>query len=196
MKVAVIGANGQLGSDLVIAFTAAGDSVQSLMHADIELAEVKSVSSVLSGLHPDVIVNTAAMHNVENCERDPARAYAVNAIGSQNLARAANELPALLVHVSTDYVFDGNKRTPYEETDATLPLNVYGNTKLAGEYYIQSIAKRHQIIRTSAIYGKAPCRAKSGLNFVETMLKFAREKGKVRVVDDEFVSPTFSAEIA
>jgi dTDP-4-dehydrorhamnose reductase len=196
MKVAVIGANGQLGSDVVAAFSAAGDSVQSLTHADIELAEMESVSNVLEKLRPDVIVNTAAMHNVDKCEQDPLTAYAVNGIGSRNLAHVANQVAASLIHVSTDYVFDGNKRTPYEETDAPLPLNVYGNTKLAGEYYVRSIAKRHQVLRTSGIYGKEPCRAKGGLNFVEIMLKLAREKGKVRVVDDEFVSPTFTGEIA
>jgi len=196
MKVAVIGGNGQLGSDVVAAFAAAGDSVESLSHADIELAELESVSGVLRKLRPEVIVNTAAMHHVDKCEQDPARAYAVNGIGSRNLAHAANEVSALLVHVSTDYVFDGNKRTPYEETDPPLPLNVYGNTKLAGEYYVRSIAQRHQVLRTSGIYGKEPCRAKGGLNFVEMMLKLARERGRVRVVDDEFVSPTFTAEIA
>lgn len=196
MKVAVIGGNGQLGSDVVSAFSAAGDAVQGLSHADIELADLESVSGVLGKLRPDVIVNTAAMHHVDKCEQDPSKAYATNGIGSRNLALVANELAALLIHVSTDYVFDGNKRTPYEETDAPLPLNVYGNTKLAGEYYVRSIAKRHQVLRTSGIYGKEPCRAKGGLNFVEIMLKLAREKGKVRVVDDEFVSPTFTAEIA
>jgi dTDP-4-dehydrorhamnose reductase len=141
-------------------------------------------------------VNTAAMHNVDKCEQDPRKAYAVNGVGSRNLAQVANDLGALLVHVSTDYVFDGNKKAPYEETDAPLPLNVYGNTKLAGEYYVRSIAKRHQVVRTSGIYGTEPCRAKGGLNFVELMLKVAHEKGIVRVVDDEFVSPTFTAEIA
>jgi dTDP-4-dehydrorhamnose reductase len=196
MKVAVIGANGQLGSDVGSAFSAAGDSVQNLTHADLELAEMESVSRALRELRPDLIVNTAAMHNVDKCEQDPAKAYAVNGIGCRNLALIANEFAALLVHVSTDYVFDGSKRTPYEEADAPLPLDVYGNTKLAGEYYVRSIAKRHQVLRTSGIYGKQPCRAKGGLNFVEIMLKLAREKGKVRVVDDEFVSPTFTAEIA
>jgi dTDP-4-dehydrorhamnose reductase len=196
MKVAVIGGNGQLGTDVVAAFSEAGDSVLSLGHADIELTEYESVSGAIGKLRPEVIVNTAAMHHVDKCEQDPAKAYAVNGIGSRNLANAANEVSALLIHVSTDYVFDGNKRTPYEETDAPLPLNVYGNTKLAGEYYVRSIAKRHQVLRTSGIYGKAPCRAKGGLNFVEIMLKLAREKGKVRVVDDEFVSPTFTGEIA
>lgn len=118
MKIAVIGSNGQLGNDVVSAFSAAGDSVQSLTHADIELADLESVSEVLRKLRPEVIVNTAAMHHVEKCEQDPARAYAVNSIGSRNLALVANEVMALLIYISTDYVFDGSKQTPYEETDA------------------------------------------------------------------------------
>jgi dTDP-4-dehydrorhamnose reductase len=196
MKVAVIGANGQLGSDVAAAFSAAGDAVTGIVHGEMEISELASVRSVLRVAVPEVIVNTAAMHHVEQCEQDPARAYAVNAIGARNLAQVANELKALLVHVSTDYVFDGGKRTPYEETDAPLPLNAYGNTKLAGEYFVRSVAARNQVVRTSGLYGKRPCRAKGGLNFVELMLKLAREKGKVRVVDDEFVTPTFTAELA
>jgi dTDP-4-dehydrorhamnose reductase len=196
MNVAVIGANGQLGSDIVDAFSAAGDTVTPLTHAGIEISELESVRSALHAARPAVIVNTAAMHHVEQCEQDPAKAYAVNAIGARNLALVANELGALLVQVSTDYVFDGCKRTPYEETDIPLPLNAYGNTKLAGEYFVRSLASRCQVLRTSGLYGKRPCRAKGGLNFVDLMLKLAREKGKVRVVDDEFVTPTFTAELA
>lgn len=196
MKVAVIGANGQLGNDMVAAFRAAGDSVEALTHTDVEISDADSVAAVFGKLGPDVIVNTAAMHHVDKCEQDPAKAYAVNGIGSRNLARSANDIGALLIHISTDYVFDGIKNTPYEESDNPLPLNVYGNTKLAGEYYVRSIANRHQVLRTSGIYGTFPCRAKGGLNFVETMLKLAREKGKVRVVGDEYVSPTFTPEIA
>jgi dTDP-4-dehydrorhamnose reductase len=196
MNVVVIGADGQLGSDVVSAFSAAGDAVTALTHAGIEIFEHESVHAALDALHPDVIVNTAAMHHVEQCEQDPSKAYAVNAIGARNLAQIANETGALLVHVSTDYVFDGCKRTPYEETDAPLPLNAYGNTKLAGEHFVRSVAARHQVLRTSGLYGKRPCRAKGGLNFVELMLKLARERGRVRVVQDEFVTPTFTAELA
>ncbi len=196
MNVAVIGANGQLGADIVFAFSAAGDTVAALTHAGIEISELESVKSALHAARPEVIVNTAAMHHVERCEQDPAKAYAVNALGARNLAQVANELDALLVQVSTDYVFDGCKRAPYEETDAPLPLNAYGSTKLAGEYFVRSLAARFQVLRTSGLYGKQPCRAKGGLNFVELMLKLAREKGRVRVVDDEFVTPTFTAELA
>src|SRR2546425_1631750 len=183
MRVAVIGANGQLGSDVSLAFSAAGDTVAGFTHAVIEVSELESVADVLRHLCPHVIVNTAAMHSVEQCEQDPAKAYAVNAIGARNLAQIANQLNALLIHVSTDYVFDGFKRAPYQEDDVPLPLSVYGNTKLAGEHFVRSLGTRHQVLRTSGLYGKHPCRAKGGLNFVELMLKLAREKGRVRVVD-------------
>lgn len=196
MKITVIGANGQLGSDVVKAFALAGDEVFSLTHTDIDLASMDSVGARMQGIRPDVVVNTAAMHHVENCEKDPALAFAVNGIGARNLAMAAKEVNATVIHVSTDYVFDGAKRSPYEEEDVPNPLNVYGNTKLAGEHFVRSMADKHFVVRTSAIYGKSPCRAKGGLNFIELMLKLARERGEVKVVDSEFVTPTSTVEIA
>jgi dTDP-4-dehydrorhamnose reductase len=196
MKVAVVGANGQLGSDLVTEFAANGDHVISLTHADLDVASLESVKSCLHGYQPETVINTAAMHHVEDCEAQPAQAYAVNAIGSRNLALVAGELEALLIHVSTDYVFDGRKNKPYVEEDTPLPLNVYGNSKLAGEHFVRSLSPRHLILRTSALYGSHRCRAKRGENFVNLMLKLARERGRVRVVDDEFVSPTSTLELA
>ena len=196
MKIAVIGADGQLGTDVVGAFSANGDDVSGLTHADIELSEKDSVLNRLTALQPKIVVNTAAMHHVDKCEQEPAKAWAVNGLGARNLALAAKEVRATLMHVSTDYVFDGEKRSPYEESDAPRPLNSYGNSKLSGEYFVRSTVPEHFVLRTSAIYGKSPCRAKGGLNFVELMLKLARERGKVRVVDSEFVTPTRTMEIA
>lgn len=196
MKVAVIGGDGQLGTDVVRAFLNHGDEVTALTHSDIELSNAESASNCLRRLQPQLIVNTAAMHNVESCERDPERAFAVNGAGARNVAHTAREVNAVLMHVSTDYVFDGGKGSPYAETDAPCPLNVYGNTKLAGEYFVRSTWERHFVLRTSAIYGMHPCRAKGGLNFVELMLKLAKERGVVRVVDSEFVTPTPTTELA
>ena len=196
MKIAVIGANGQLGSDLVAAFTGNGDVVSALTHSDIEIANRDSVSHVLQEIHPQVIVNTAAMHHVENCELEPEKAFAVNALGPRNLAIMARDLSAVLMHVSTDYVFDGSKGSPYVEEDAPRPLNAYGITKLAGEYFVRAMTARHFVIRTSALYGGSRCRAKGGLNFVELMLKLAKERGAVRVVDSEVVTPTSTAELS
>jgi len=196
MKIAVIGGEGQLGTDVVRAFADNSDVVSSLTHSEIELSNLESVSGRLQEIRPDIVVNTAAMHHVDNCEREPEKAFAVNGIGARNLATVSRDIGAVLMHVSTDYVFDGSKGNPYIEEDAPRPLNVYGNTKLAGEYFVRSTAQKHFVVRTSAIYGKSPCRAKGGLNFIELMLKLAKERGEVRVVDSEFVTPTPTKELA
>jgi dTDP-4-dehydrorhamnose reductase len=196
VKVAVIGANGQLGSDVAAAFERNGDTVFPLTHAEIELSSLDSISKCLGELQPQLVVNTAAMHHVERCEQEPEKAFAVNGLGSRNLAMQARALGAVLMHVSTDYVFDGSKGSPYVEQDAPRPLSVYGNTKLAGEYFVRATAPKHFVLRTSALYGKKPCRAKGGLNFIELMLKLARERGEVKVVDNEFVTPTATDELA
>jgi dTDP-4-dehydrorhamnose reductase len=196
MRVAVIGANGQLGRDVCDVFLSAQHQVFPLTHSELELDSQESVLHALEGLRADVVVNTAAFHNVEKCESEPGRAFAVNAIGARNVAAATEKLNAALVHISTDYVFDGAKNVPYIEDDAPFPLSVYGNSKLAGEYFVRCSNPRHFVLRVSAIYGRSPCRAKGGLNFVENMLKLAKERDQLRVVNDEFVSPTPTAEIA
>jgi dTDP-4-dehydrorhamnose reductase len=196
MNVVVIGANGQLGTDVVAAFSKNYDAVHALTHADIEISDLDSVSRVLENLRPQVVINTAAMHHVESCERDPQKAFAINAIGAKNLAIVSRGVGAVLMHVSTDYVFDGSKGAPYIEDDTPMPLNAYGITKLAGEHFVRSTTDKHFVIRTSGLYGHSPCRAKGGLNFIELMLKLARERGEVRVVGSEVVSPTSTAELA
>jgi dTDP-4-dehydrorhamnose reductase len=196
MKVAVIGANGQLGSDLVAAFSDNGDAVCGLTHAEIEISDLDSVSHALEAIRPQVIVNTAAMHNVEKCESEPEKAFAVNALGPKNLAIASRDMGAALMHVSTDYVFDGSKGSPYVEEDNPIPLSTYGITKLAGEHFARTTTARHFVIRTSGLYGKSPCRAKGGLNFIELMLKLAKERPEVRVVDSEVITPTSTVELA
>ncbi len=196
MKVAVIGGNGQLGRDVSAAFSAEGYTVTSLTHEDLEISSLESVRTALGSLHPEIVVNTAAYHNVDKCEAEPALAFAINGLGARNLAQVTAETGATLLHVSTDYVFDGKKNTPYVEDDMPAPLNVYGNTKLSGEFFVRSTNPRHFVVRASAIYGENPCRAKGGLNFVELMLKLSRERKELRVVDDEFVTPTPTAQIA
>lgn len=143
-----------------------------------------------------MVVNTSAFHHVEKCEAEPALAFAINAIGARNLAQVTKDSGATLLHISTDYVFDGRRNSPYVEEDAPCPLNVYGNTKLAGEFFVRCTNPRHFIVRTSAIYGANPCRAKGGLNFIELMLKLSQERKELRVVDDEFVTPTPTEQIA
>jgi dTDP-4-dehydrorhamnose reductase len=196
MKVAVIGANGQLGQDVVRAFALQGDAVRSFNHQDVELSSLDSVVACLRSAQSEVVVNTAAMHHVENCEQQPARAHEVNVVGAKNLATATRDLGSVLIHVSTDYVFDGKKGQPYVESDEARPLNVYGRTKLEGEQFVQEINPGHYVLRTAALYGSHPCRAKGGQNFVDLMLRLARERGRVRVVDSEFTTPTATADVA
>jgi len=196
MKVAVLGANGQLGSDVCAAFRHAGDTVLELTHAEVELRSSDSVEAALSTHAPDFVVNTAAMHHVEKCEADPIAAFSVNAVGARNVAVWANRAGAKVAYVSTDYVFDGEKSSPYVETDVASPLNAYGITKLGGEHFTAAAAERYFVLRVSAIYGLRPCRAKGGLNFVELMLKLSRERDGLRVVDNEFVTPTPTVQIA
>jgi dTDP-4-dehydrorhamnose reductase len=196
VKVAVVGANGQLGRDVAEAFAENGDAVLSLSHSDIEISDLDSVTRILRDLKPELIVNTAAVHHVERCEQDPGSAFAVNALGPRNLAMVGQDLNAIVMQVSTDYVFDGDKMEPYQEDDAPRPLNTYGNTKLAGEHFVRSTCDRHFVLRTSGLYGKHPCRGKGGLNFVDLMLKLGKERGKVRVVDSEKVTPTSTYDLA
>jgi len=196
VKIAIIGASGQLGTDTVAAFHAAEHQVTALDHAAVEVSSIQSVKEALEGIRPEIVVNTAAFHHVEKCEADPAQAFAMNGLGARNVAQVADSLGAKTVHISTDYVFDGAQQVAYAEEDAPAPLNVYGNTKLSGEYFVRGTTSRHFVVRVSAIYGANPCRAKGGLNFVELMLKLSREREEVRVVDDEFVSPTPTVDIA
>ncbi len=196
MKVAVIGANGQLGCDVCTAFSNSGHEVIPFNHDVLDITDFNTVRAKLEQTRPHVIVNTAAMHNVEACEATPLKALEVNGIGVRNLALLSNELDSVLFHISTDYVFDGKKKAPYIETDYPLPLNAYGTSKLCGENFVRVITKKHFVVRVSGLYGTNPCRAKSGTNFVQLMLRLAREREEVRVVDDEELTPTFTEDIA
>lgn len=199
MKVLVIGAAGQLGKDVCRVFSDVevieADLSDAAVHVDLcEPADVRSL--VVDNVHPDVVINTAAAHNVPDCEKKPALAFAVNASAVRDLAKACREARARLVHISTDYVFGNGARRPYVENDLPAPLSVYGASKIAGEYLAAAECPDHLIVRTSAIYGHAPCRAKGGKNFVELMLHLAATRGSVKVVTDEIVSPTFTLALA
>ena len=196
MKIAVIGADGQLGTDICAAVDKAGFELIRLTIEHIDVSKMESVSTVLKEINPQLVINTAAYHHVEQCEDNPVKAFEVNAVGARNLALVCNDVDAALMHISTDYVFDGKKRAPYVETDKPMPLNVYANTKLSGEHFVEAIAKKYYVLRVSGIYGKAPCIGKGGMNFVELMVKLSREREEVRVVDNEFLTPTSTLEIA
>ncbi len=194
MKVAIIGSNGQLGTDLSEIFSAKHD-VTGLTHADIEISDIDNVKKVFSEMKPDVVLCTAAAHNVPKCESEPDVAFRINGIGSLNLAKVSADLGFKLVQYSTDYVFDGRKMKPYVETDAVFPQSVYAVTKYCGEQFIQNYCTKFFVVRVSGIYGKIPCRAKGG-NFISTMVKLSKEKPEVRVVKDEILTPTPTREIA
>ncbi len=194
MKIVIIGANGQLGSELHEHLNDR-HAVIGLTHPDIEITNIDNVNSVLSDIKPDVILNTAAYHNLAECEKYPDISFQVNAIGALNLAKIASDIGSVLVHYSTDYVFDGQKKEPYVEKDLTNPLNIYAMTKLNGEILIKNYCTRYFIIRISGIYGKTVCRAKGG-NFITTMRKADRERDVVKVVNDEILTPTPVSEIA
>jgi dTDP-4-dehydrorhamnose reductase len=195
MRVAVIGANGQLGTDLCRVFAGQKVSVLPLTRREIDVSDSTQVDRVLGALQADVVISTAAFHKVEECEKQPAQSFAVNAVGPRNLALACRQSNAVLVHFSTDYVFDGSERHPYAESDLPRPLNVYGVSKLAGEHMARLTWERHFVVRTCGLYGVAGSAGKGG-NFVETMLKKAGEGAPIRVVDDQVLTPTFTGDIA
>jgi dTDP-4-dehydrorhamnose reductase len=193
MKTLIIGSNGQLGCDLTEVFSA--DEIVPLTHDDIDIADMERSRKVLESHHPGVVINTAAYHNVPECERHPETAFLVNSVGLKNLSEICHDHRITLVHISTDYVFDGKKNTPYNESDIPDPLNTYGVSKLAGEYFVRRV-ENHYVIRLASLFGKAGCRAKGGGNFVKTMLHMARTKDKVQVTSNIICSPTFTRDAA
>ncbi len=194
MKVAVIGSTGQLGQDLVQ--TLGGEAV-GFGHQDLDVTDGVGVAAAIGSLRPDWVINTAAYHRVDDCETNPALAFAVNTLGAQNVARAASLVGAGVVFVSTDYVFGAQGRErdhPYGEGDAPQPLNVYGVSKAAGEQLVMQANERHIVVRSAGLYGTATSR--KGWTFPELMLQKARDEGSVSVVTDQVLSPTFTADLA
>ncbi|MBS1621030.1 MAG: dTDP-4-dehydrorhamnose reductase [Bacteroidetes bacterium] len=194
MKIAIIGANGQLGTDLVEMFSGQHEVI-GLTHADIEITNIENVKNILNSLKPDLVLNTAAYNKVPEAENFPEEAYRLNAIGALNIAKICQDEKIRFLHYSTDYVFDGKKQKPYTEKDLPNPLNVYGNTKLSGEYFALNNCEQSFVVRVSGIYGKVPSRSK-GNNFITSILKAAKEKPEVKVVNDEVLTPTPTSWIA
>jgi dTDP-4-dehydrorhamnose reductase len=195
MKILLIGSKGQLGSDLFRTFSAERHEVVPVDHASVDVCDPKLTEELVGAMRPELVLNTAAFHRVEECEQQPLRAFEVNGIGALNLARACARSRAVLVHFSTDYVFDGQNRIPYTESDFPSPLNVYGASKVAGESLIANNAERYFIVRTCGLYGHAGSSGKGG-NFVETMLRKATEGSTIRVVNDQILTPTATADLA
>ncbi len=190
----ITGANGQLGKALRIALREHVLFPTDL--ADLDISNLDAVVESVGRLNPDIVINCAAFTAVDRCESEIDQAYKINAIGARNCAIASEKQGAKIVHISTDYVFDGkgiigsdgNVR-PYNEFDTTNPVNIYGNSKLAGERFVQMYNPRHFVLRTAWLYG-------DGGNFVNTMLQLSRREDAIRVVDDQVGSPTSTHELA
>lgn len=195
MRITVIGADGQLGSDLLRQAALSGHSPLALTHADIEVTDPASVRAALAKAAPEVIVNCAALHHVDRCEDEPEAAFQVNTIGALRVARAARELGAKSIYVSTDYVFDGAKAEPYVETDLPGPLNVYGASKLAGEHTSRLADPRALVVRVAGLYGRTGPRGK-GMNFIQRVLDMARRGVPVRGVADQTMTCTYTWDAA
>jgi dTDP-4-dehydrorhamnose reductase len=193
MRIAILGSNGQLGQDLTAELS--NHELRPFTRADFDVTDHGRARNVLTDARPDTIINLTAYHRVDDCEANPELAYKVNATAVLNLVRVANDLGAKLVQFSTDYVFDGKSRTPYTESSTPFPLSVYANSRLAGEYLVQSEARDHVVIRTCGLYGHAGSMGKGG-NFVETMLKKARNNEPIRVVNDQVVTPTATKDLS
>jgi len=189
LKVLVLGAGGMLGKDLVPILSVKGQ-VWARDIDDFDITDPKRVQREVEALQPQVLVNAAAYTDVDGCESRKELAFAVNAEGARNVARACAAIGGRMIHLSTDYVFDGSSRIPYGEENLPNPRNVYGSSKLQGERYIQEILENHLIVRTEWLYGR------HGKNFVDTILKYAGQQKELRVVDDQRGSPTFTRDLS
>ena len=182
----VVGSKGMLGQELMGLY---GSAARGVDVEDIDITDLGSVQRVLVTLKPRIVINAAAFTDVDACQTDAELALQVNGEGVAHLAMITKEIGALLVQVSTDYVFDGRKNAPYQEDDAPAPLSVYGESKLAGEMNVK-FNPEHLIVRTQWLYGLG------GKNFVETMLRLAGERSELTVVDDQIGAPTWTYDLA
>ena len=189
MKILILGHKGMLGSDLMLRMMAAHD-VTGKDVGDFDITVEDDCGRVIAECSPDVVINAAAYTNVDGCETDRERCFAVNAVGVKNIALACRGKGIRIVHFSTNYIFDGRKETPYVEEDEPAPLNVYGASKLEGERFLQAFSDRWLLIRTAWLYGR------NGKNFVKTILEKAAAVKTLDVVDDQIGTPTYSWDLA
>ncbi len=196
-RVFITGAKGQLGQALYMQLKDAANHELYLtsLHASddtvkiLDITDAAAVEAAITEFRPDIIINPAAMTAVDLCETEQEKAYSINALGPKHLAKAASRIGAKLIHISTDYIYDGQAGAPYTEGALPNPINVYGRTKLAGDTYVAKYCPDSLILHTSGLYGE-------GKNFVRTMLRLADEGKKIRVVSDQICTPTSAAELA
>ena len=178
-----------LGSD-VVSVLAEEHDVIGVNSRDFDITEKDTTIEFIKKIKPELIIHSAAYTDVDGCEKNIDKAFKVNALGARNIAIAAQEMNAAMLYVSSDYVYDGQKETPYFEYDRTNPLSIYGKSKLEGENFVKSIVNKHFIIRTSWLFGK------NGKNFVRTMLELSKTKDSLNIVDDQIGSPTYTLDLA
>ncbi len=189
-KVLLIGAKGQVGQELQVTLPQLGEVI-SIGREELDLTNSEKISQLIREIHPDYLVNAAAYTAVDKAETEPDLAYSINSIAPKIMAESAEKIKTKFLHISTDYVFDGRKNTPYLETDLTNPLGVYGQSKLRGEEEIKTVNSQAIILRTAWVYGSY---GKS--NFVKTMLRLGKEREELKVVVDQVGSPTWAKDIA
>lgn len=190
MNILLAGANGQVGRETALLLSGNGFFVTAAGHAQCDITNSKSIQYALRENNFELIINCAAYTAVDKAEQDQAAAMQINAEGSRHLALAASAAGIPLLHISTDYVFDGQSQSPYREDAAANPLNMYGKSKLAGEEYIRVLMTDYIILRTSWVFGRY------GNNFVKTMLRLGRERDELRIIDDQYGCPTAAQDIA
>ncbi len=188
MRIAITGSKGQLGTALQQVL--AGEELLALDLPEHDLTDLSATWRTITAFAPEVVIHAAALTDVDGCERNPDLAFRVNVLATRNVAVAAQESRASLVYISTDYVFDGNKGAPYEEYDTPQPLSVYGRTKWLGEQVTRDVTQRFYIVRVAWLYGAGP------RNFVQTVLRLAKERGRLQMVTDEVGSPTYALDVA
>lgn len=189
MKVLVAGSGGQLGIELTKLMPEKGHEVVALGHKDLDVSDAESVKRALESHEPDLILNSAAYTDVDGCETETEAAYRINSLGPRNLAQYGERLGCELLHVGTNYVFDGASESPYGPDSLPNPISVYGRTKLAGEEYVKSLSSRWYVVRSAGVYGE-------GHNFVRTMLRVGGERDSLKIKSDEFISPTYARDLA
>lgn len=189
MRVLVTGSSGQLGKAVVEIFFKNDIDVYPMPHTRLDITNRQAVEDIIKAYLPDIVINCSALTDVDLCEVEKDKAYRVNALGPKNLAVVSEKYNIHLIHISTDYVFDGEKETPYIEFDKPNPINIYGKSKLEGEHFVEKFSKRFTIVRTSWLYG-------DGNNFVKKIIEKARKEKVLKVVDDQFGSPTYTYDVA
>lgn len=190
MKVLITGSQGMLGARVREIFASAENEVVGIDQEEANIADLDSITSLIEKVHPELVIHTAAMTDVDGCEKKPESAFKINALGTRNVAVGAKKAGSRLAYISTDYVFDGAKKEPYNENDPTNPISVYGSSKLAGENYVRELVPEHYIVRTAWLFGKP------GKDFPSWVVAQVKKGSRPRIFQDQIGSPTYALDLA